>query len=58
MTMHIDMQMRNTQEEIDADFDRICDNLEKQGFQYWFTDYHMTYYKHTLTEEHAIITQP
>jgi len=58
MTMHIDMQPRATQDEVDADFDRICANLEVQGFQYWFTDYHKTYYKHVDTDEHAIITTP
>lgn len=56
--MNIDMQPHATQDEVDADFDRICSNLEKQGFQYWFTDYHQTYYKHVDTSEHAIITAP
>jgi hypothetical protein len=56
--MDIDMQMRNTQEEIDDDFDRISSNLEKQGFKYWFTECHVTHYKHVETGEHATITMP
>ena len=37
----------------DADFDRICDNLEVIGYEYWFTQDSITHYRHPVTRHVA-----
>jgi len=37
----------------DADFDRICDNIEHIGYEYWFTQDSTTHYRHPETQHVA-----
>ena len=37
----------------DDDFDRVCDNLEAIGYEYWFTQASVTHYRHPVTRHVA-----
>ena len=37
----------------DADYDRVCDNLEAIGYEYWFTQDCITHFRHPVTRHVA-----